>query len=157
MDALVALTAAHLETFVLVFCRLGGMMVWAPVLGHRSIPVPHRAGLAALLLLIGYSVDTDILLTAGDFFGEGGLLTGEPRSATVVAEGEVTCYRLDRGGFSGILASRPEIAVSLAELLAKRRIELAEAKELLAGESEARGLATEQQDLLSKIKDFFKL
>ena len=96
-------------------------------------------------------------LVAGDFFGEGGLLTGEPRSATVVAEGEVTCYRLDRGGFSGILASRPEIAVSLAELLAKRRIELAEAKELLAGESEARGLATEQQDLLSKIKDFFKL
>lgn len=52
MDALAALAAANLETFVLVFCRLGGMMVWAPVLGHRSIPVPHRAGLAALLALL---------------------------------------------------------------------------------------------------------
>ena len=96
-------------------------------------------------------------LVAGDFLGEGGLLTGEPRSATVVADSEVSCYRLDREGFAGILASRPEIAVSIAELLAKRRVELDKAKEFLAGESAARALVTEQQDLLSKIKDFFNL
>lgn len=96
-------------------------------------------------------------LGPGDFLGEGGLLTGEPRSATVVADCEVSCYRVDREDFSGILASRPEIAGFIAEQLAKRRLELAEAKEFLAGESAARGLVTEQQDLLSKIKDFFKL
>jgi small-conductance mechanosensitive channel/CRP-like cAMP-binding protein len=96
-------------------------------------------------------------LGPGDFLGEMGLLTGEPRSATAVAAGDVGCYRLDREGFRGVLASRPEIAESIAATLAKRRVELAEARERLDGESAARGLKTEQQDLLSKIKHFFKL
>jgi len=96
-------------------------------------------------------------LGPGDFLGEMGLFTGEPRSATAVAASEVGCYRLDREGFRSVLSSRPEIAESIAAMLAKRRMELAEAREKLAGESLARGLVTEQQDLLSKIKDFFKL
>jgi len=94
-------------------------------------------------------------LGPGDFLGEMGLLTGEPRSATVVANGEVCCYRLDREGFRGILASRPEIAGSIATLLAKRRLELTEAKEKLEGDASAKGLKKEEQDLLSKIKNFF--
>ena len=96
-------------------------------------------------------------LGPGDFLGEMGLLTGEPRSATAVAAGDVGCYRLDREGFRGVLASRPVIAESIAALLASRRVELAEAREHLDGESSARGLKTVQQDLLSKIKNFFKL
>lgn len=96
-------------------------------------------------------------LGPGDFLGEMGLLTGEPRSATAVADGEVGCYRLDREGFRGILASRPEIAESIAALLAKRRVELAAAKEHLDGEHAARALGTEQRDLLSKIRNFFRL
>lgn len=46
------LLTRHLGTFLLAFFRLGGMLAWAPVLGHRSVPVPHRAGLAALLALV---------------------------------------------------------------------------------------------------------
>lgn len=96
-------------------------------------------------------------LGAGDFLGEMGLFTGEARTATAVALGEVRCYRLDHEGFAGVLASRPEIAGSIAMMLAKRRVELAAAKKTLAGENALQGLKTEQQDLLSKIKDFFKL
>ncbi len=96
-------------------------------------------------------------LGPGDVLGEMGLLTGEPRSATVVAAGETFCYRLDREVFGGILAGRPEIAGSIAAMLAKRRIELDAAREHLAGESAAQGFNSEQQNLLSKIKDFFKL
>ena len=96
-------------------------------------------------------------LGPGDFLGEAGLLTGEPRSATAVAAGEVRCYRLDREGFAGGLASRPEIAESIAALLASRRIELTEAREIMAGAGAVKGLKTEQQDLLSKIRNFFKL
>jgi len=47
-----ALLTQHLGTFLLAFFRLGGMLAWAPVFGHRSVPVPHRAGLAALLALV---------------------------------------------------------------------------------------------------------
>ena len=96
-------------------------------------------------------------LGPGDFLGEMGLFTGEARTATAVAEGEVRCYRLDHEGFADVLASRPEIAESIALMLAKRRLELAQAKELLAGEAAPAGLNTEQQNLLSKIKNFFKL
>jgi flagellar biosynthetic protein FliR len=52
LGELSALTSRHLETFLLVFFRFGGMVVVAPVLGHRSIPVPHRIALAGLLALV---------------------------------------------------------------------------------------------------------
>lgn len=97
------------------------------------------------------------MLGPGDVLGEMGLFTGEPRSATVVAAGEAYCYRLDRESFRGILSGRPEIAGSIASMLAKRRVELAEAREHLAGADEGRGFSGEQQDLLSRIRNFFKL
>ena len=49
-------------------------------------------------------------LSAPGYFGEMGLLTGQARTATVVAEGEVLCYRLDKPGFEAILKARPEMA-----------------------------------------------
>jgi flagellar biosynthetic protein FliR len=52
MSELAALTSRHLETFLLAFFRLSGLLLVAPVLGHRSVPVPHRAGLAALTALL---------------------------------------------------------------------------------------------------------
>lgn len=52
MHELAALSARHLEAFLLAFCRLGGVLAVAPVFGHRSVPVTHRAGLAALVALI---------------------------------------------------------------------------------------------------------
>ena len=96
-------------------------------------------------------------LGAGDVLGEMGLLTGEPRTATVVASGEVRCYRLDRDNFRGVLASRPEIAASIAAIIAKRHVELSAAREKLAGDAAAAGLRSEEQDLLSRIKAFFNL
>jgi flagellar biosynthetic protein FliR len=49
MAELTALLARNLDGFLLVFFRIGAMLAWTPVLGHRSIPVSHRAGLALLL------------------------------------------------------------------------------------------------------------
>jgi small-conductance mechanosensitive channel/CRP-like cAMP-binding protein len=95
-------------------------------------------------------------LGPGDVLGEMGLLTGEPRTATVVASEEVNCYRLDRDNFRGVLASRPEIAEAIAAIMAKRRLELSAARERLAGDAAA-GLKSEAQNLLSRIRDFFKL
>jgi len=103
------------------------------------------------------SYQTVKTLGPGDFIGEMGLFTGEPRSATVVAAADAGCYRLDREGFRSVLASRPEIAESIAAMLAKRRLELAKAKERLAGEMAAAGMGLAQRDLLSKIRNFFRL
>lgn len=97
------------------------------------------------------------MLGAGDFLGEMGLLTGEPRAATVVAATETRCYRLDREGFREVLAARPEIAETIASTLASRKGELDAAREKLAGEAALRGLDRDERDLLDRIKDFFSL
>lgn len=146
---------------------LAGRLKQTPFASGETIT---RQGAAADWLYIIYSGEAEVRLysggadsykavkqlKAGDVLGEMGLLTGEPRTATVVAAGEARCYRLDHDGFRGILASRPEIAQSIAFMLAKRKVELAAAREKLAGEAAA-GLKAEEQNLLSKIKDFFKL
>src|SRR5204862_484325 len=48
-------------------------------------------------------------LRAGQFFGEMALLTGEARSATVIALTDVECYRLDVKSFQTLMHRRPEI------------------------------------------------
>lgn len=52
LAAFVPVLIPQLETFLLVMVRLGAMLSVAPILGHRSLPVMHRGGLAALLALV---------------------------------------------------------------------------------------------------------
>lgn len=96
-------------------------------------------------------------LRAGDFMGEMSLLTGEPRSATVVAVGEVLCYRLDREGFADILRRRPEIAAEISQVLARRRAELEAAKGELSGEVRDQRAERLSSDLLGRIRGIFGL
>lgn len=96
-------------------------------------------------------------LGPGDFFGERGMMTGEPRSATVIAISDVECYRLDKEAFDDILHRRPEIAESISGVLARRRVELEAALEDLDEEAKQRRAQRHQGDLLRRIKDFFRL
>jgi small-conductance mechanosensitive channel/CRP-like cAMP-binding protein len=96
-------------------------------------------------------------LKAGQFFGEMSLLTGQRRSATVVALTQVECYRLDKDAFQRLLAKRPELAEHIADILAKRRSELTLAHEDLDQEAERERLRVTRTDLLDKIRSFFSL
>jgi small-conductance mechanosensitive channel/CRP-like cAMP-binding protein len=94
-------------------------------------------------------------LGAGSFFGEAGLLTGAPRSATVVARTNVECYRLDKASFQGVLMSRPELAEQMSHVMAARQGALAAA---IAGhEIAARDHAGRSAELLARIRSFFGL
>ena len=57
------------------------------------------------------------------YVGEMGLLTGQPRGATVVVEGDTECLRLDKAAFDRILRSRPEIVEELSQSLVRRQAE----------------------------------
>jgi small-conductance mechanosensitive channel/CRP-like cAMP-binding protein len=96
-------------------------------------------------------------LSAGDFFGEMGMMTGEPRTATVVALSEVECYRLDKEAFHDILQRRPELAENISEILAARRVELEAAREGLDEEARQLRKQRHQGDLLQRIRTFFRL
>ncbi|MFN2533333.1 MAG: mechanosensitive ion channel family protein [Pyrinomonadaceae bacterium] len=101
--------------------------------------------------------DRIAVLHAGDFFGEMGLMTGAPRTATVIALTDVECYRLDKETFKATLQRRPEIARDVSTVLAKRRVELEAAKEELTEETKHLRMRQHQNDLLQRIQRFFTL
>jgi CRP-like cAMP-binding protein/small-conductance mechanosensitive channel len=96
-------------------------------------------------------------IEAPDFFGEMGLMTGEPRTADVAALTDVECYRLDKPGLQRILEERPEIAEQFSKTLAKRRVDLATVLEGLDAEAGRARMATEETRILDKIQTFFGL
>lgn len=93
-------------------------------------------------------------LTAGQFFGEMSLMTGEARTATVVAATDLVCYRMDKRAFENVLRETPAIAEQIAEVLATRRNALTQVRDE-RDEVQRRRLQTAKQDLLGKIRGFF--
>lgn len=93
----------------------------------------------------------------GDFFGEMGMMTGAPRSATVFAQTDMLCYRLDKGAFQEIISRRPEIAEDISHILARRRVELEAVREELSEEAKRLRMHHAQTDLLDRIREFFRL
>jgi CRP-like cAMP-binding protein len=59
-------------------------------------------------------------LNAGAFFGEMALIDDSPRSADVVAEGEVLALTIDRSGFAKLLRTEPALSQELLRTLAAR-------------------------------------
>ncbi len=60
-------------------------------------------------------------LGPGDFFGEMALITGETRSAAIVADTEVQCWALSQWHFKPLVLEHTEIAWALLEVLAAPR------------------------------------
>jgi CRP-like cAMP-binding protein len=59
-------------------------------------------------------------LPAGECFGEMALITGEPASATVRAKDDATVLMVNRENFYAMLGIAPEVAITLARILANR-------------------------------------
>lgn len=95
-------------------------------------------------------------LVAGQFFGEMSLMTGEARTATVVAATDLTCYRVNKAAFEVVLREQPSIAEHIAEVLASRRTALSAVRDE-AEEVKRRRDETAKQDLLGRIRGFFRI
>lgn len=95
-----------------VISRQGAVAHWLYILTQGGVDIWRDYGTPDAVLL-GH-------IEASDFFGEMGLMTGAPRSATVVASSYVECYRLDHAGFEAIMTARPELADVISRVLEKR-------------------------------------
>ncbi|MDP2053884.1 MAG: ATPase, T2SS/T4P/T4SS family [Acidobacteriota bacterium] len=62
-------------------------------------------------------------LGPGQMFGEMALLTGQPRTASVLAIDETTCAVLEHTDFEQVLAAHPELAAAMMRMLAERLID----------------------------------
>jgi len=96
-------------------------------------------------------------LVAPAYFGEMGLLLGQPRTATVVAVGEALCYRLDKEGFDAVIRARPELAEMLAQILGERQTANEAMLQALDAHVLARPGTNRTTDLMRRIQQFFGL
>ena len=93
-------------------------------------------------------------LLPGSVFGEMSLLTGQPRSATVVAATDGEVYEIDKAHLDPILRERPSLAEALGAVMAERQARNAErrrAADLPAPPAPSR------EDLMGRLRAFFKL
>ncbi|MEA3187364.1 MAG: hypothetical protein QOD99_1194 [Chthoniobacter sp.] len=97
-------------------------------------------------------------LNAGDYFGEMSLLTGEKRSATVIATTDCDVLEIEKAVFAEVLQESPALLQSLSEMLAQRRMENEGA---LASTAEKRAIDTKKKEyaatFLAKLGSFFEL
>jgi len=94
------------------------------------------------------------VIPSGGFFGEMGMMTGAPRSSTVIARTDVECYRLDKNAFQSLLMTRPQIAEDISRVMSSRRTELDEVRH----EAEHSGARPDYGEaLLGRIRRFFGL
>jgi small-conductance mechanosensitive channel/CRP-like cAMP-binding protein len=96
-------------------------------------------------------------LEAPMYFGEMGLLTGQARTATVIAESDVLCYRLDKSGFDAILRARPELADGFAKVVAKRQAENDATLQAADADARARMAVSRASELVRRIRQFFEI
>ncbi len=92
--------------------------------------------------------------TAGGFFGEMSMLTGDPRTATVTAVDDAVLLEIDADRFRELAVRRPGLVEHVSVIVSARRQGLADAKAAAEG---ARAAAPAPQSLLSRIKHFLDL
>jgi small-conductance mechanosensitive channel len=90
-------------------------------------------------------------LSEGEFFGEMGLFTGEPRTASVVAADETEVLEIGHDAMKNLFEDNPDLVEAISHTINERRAGLAVRADSPAAEHET------PAGLLSKIKHFFRL
>jgi small-conductance mechanosensitive channel/CRP-like cAMP-binding protein len=129
--------------------KQGAVAHWLYILTSGKVQICRHVGETTIKKLAS--------IEAPSFFGEMGLMTGEPRSADVIALTDVECYRLDKEGLQKVLTERPEAAAEFSKTLAARRVELVSALEDLDAEARRSRIESEQTRILDRIQEFFGL
>jgi len=91
-------------------------------------------------------------IESGGYFGEMSLLTGDPRSATVLALDDVTTVEITADVFRRVAAAHPQAIEQIAVAAMTRRADLERVKSTAAG-----AVAVEANTLLTRMKRFLRL
>ncbi len=117
-----------------------------------------RNGHVAVMMTNGNGVQKREVaaLGPGKFFGEMALMTGEPRTADVVAKTDAELLVITHGAFQATLAAHPELAETVSRVIAERQAKLTEATAKQSGEPHE-AIEERTSQLLGKIKSFFSI
>jgi CRP-like cAMP-binding protein len=95
-------------------------------------------------------------LKEGDFFGEMGLFTGQPRTASVISEEETKVFRIKKSAIKPLLDENPDLVQAFGKIIAERQAEL----EKLSNKqdtSDEKDLKDKSSNLVKAIRNFFGL
>jgi len=67
-------------------------------------------------------------LGVGDFFGEMSLMTGEPRTANIIAESPTVTLSVEKGIIKKVFEKNPRVSDMISDVLAKRKVDLENAR-----------------------------
>lgn len=107
-------------------------------------------GAVDVQILQGNEVKTINTLRETDYFGEMSLLTGEPRTATVVAVEETEVVQINKSALRPILEANPELVKAICDMIEQRRV-LLNAEAEAESETEAR----KRSGVMASIRKFF--
>jgi len=132
----------------------------APVFGNGEAIVRQGEPGQSMFVIVSGSVSivleparNEVARTpAGGYFGEMSLLTGDPRTATVLAVGDVRTIEIDADLFRRLAAAHPEAIERIGVLALTRRAELEATRAAAAGRT-----AVAADTLLSRMKKFLRL
>jgi small-conductance mechanosensitive channel/CRP-like cAMP-binding protein len=96
-------------------------------------------------------------LGQGDCFGEISLLTGEPRTATVIAECDCEVVKIEKSAMRTLLVQHPRLAETLSETLAARRLVLEAEINAVRTNQAIAPIAVTKESFLARLRQFFEL
>jgi CRP-like cAMP-binding protein len=120
----------------------------------------------SMYILVAGSVDVHVggdsgvseyvaTLEPGQFFGEMSLLTGEHRTANVIAMTAVECLVVDKASLTELFQRHPELMDDVSEVIAERQTGLAATREKLDDEHKRVQAARSRRDILQRIQHYF--
>ena len=116
-----------------------------------------KEGLLAVTITGSDGLDTMVgQILPGQFFGEMSLLTGAPRSATVIATSDCLAYEVGQEDLEPLLRTRQGLALRLSEVLAARQLRNAPKLEAARQSLDERKHSLTSQ-IMGKINAFFRL
>lgn len=107
-------------------------------------------GVVDVQILQGSEVRTINTLRESDYFGEMSLLTGEPRTATVIAAEEVEVVQINKSALKPIFEANPELVESICKMIEERRAIL---DEIAADKTVS--VFEEDKGVMASIRKFF--
>ncbi len=95
-------------------------------------------------------------IRAGEFFGEMSLLTGEPRTATILAATDSLAYEITKDALAVLFAKRPELMEAMSHVVADRKLRNTEAYEKATHEEKEAQRTTLAAQIRARITTFFQ-
>jgi CRP-like cAMP-binding protein len=157
VDFLATLPAPLLERFATLshtYLYAPGEVVFRQGESGRELFIVKAGEVAVMVGREGGSTAEVARLHRDACFGELAVMTGEPRSATVVATVDTTLVAIDRDTVHDLIADAPRVAEKLTEVLVARQALLEESLLQRRARDET-DTDRQSSDLLQKLRNFF--